>query len=137
METSVVHLSRTLPAWRTGHTRERDALLLAVGLLISLVGLVPAFSLAVHWFSLPIPMPSLLATALVLAAYATVAVLIRHVTVASLVGLVALSTFAANVPLPFFLTSRMLDGSVLRSGCSIRRSRHWLPSLSFSAGTVT
>lgn len=93
------HFDRVLPAYRTRHGSEFDALALATGLLVGLVGIVPTFTLTVRYFDVAIPVPSLVATAGVLAAYTTALLVVRRVRAGTLIGLVVLSTFAANVPL--------------------------------------
>ena len=99
MATSLCRFDRLVSAYRTRYGPEGDALALAVGLLIGLVGVVPTFTLAVGYFDVPIPLPSLVATAGVLATYTCVVFVSRRVRVGTLVALVVLGTFSANVPL--------------------------------------
>jgi len=99
MAASFRRLHQLLPAYRTRYRAEIDALALAVGLLIGLVGIVPAVTLAVRHFDVSIPLPSLVATAGILFLYTATVLVLRQVRVGTLVALVVLGTFAADLPL--------------------------------------
>lgn len=99
MGETATRLDRQFPAYPTGWSGDKDALILAATLLIGLVGFVPAFALSVQGLAIGLPLPSLLGVGIVLVAYAAIVALIRRPVVGTLSALVVFSTFAANVPL--------------------------------------
>jgi hypothetical protein len=99
MTVPVEGFHRILPTYSTRFDRRGDALLLTIGLLIGLIGIVPALALGVKWLGLQIPLPALIGVAIILAVYVVVVIMMRRIALGSLVALVVLSTFAANLPL--------------------------------------
>lgn len=94
-----VRLDRVFPRCQTGFDSQKDGVVLTIILLFGLIGVVPAFTLTVQQLAIPLPLPTLICTAIVLTGYVAAIVALRRVLIGSAVALVVLSTFAADVPL--------------------------------------
>lgn len=133
----LARLDHALPTRQSPFSARVDAVLLAIALAGALVGIVPAVALIARRLTLPIPLPAMLATGFVLAAYATAVVLLRRPLVGVVSALVILSTFSANVPLSAGIPGVPAAGIwlfeiPLYAGLAIAAYQRWDRDLSFT-----